>query len=97
MTRKLTKFQQLNEANEVLSDPEKEKYDQYGKTGSMLNNLSRQGNHNNNVMATKNFQVILAKVNSLIFFHPCLVIWEAVVSSNDKPNSVVKIIMLNCT
>jgi len=67
------------------------------KTGSMPNNLSRQDNHNNSVMVTKNFQVILAKANSLIFFHPCLAIWEAVVSGNDKQNSVVKIIIQNYT
>ena len=37
------KFQQINEANEVLSDPEKrKKYDQYGRrTGKMLNSLKK--------------------------------------------------------
>lgn len=48
------KFQQINEANEVLSDPEKRKSMMLMvKTGSMQKNMKRQGNlnHNRNIQA----------------------------------------------
>ena len=69
------KFQQINEANEVLSDPEKEKnMTSTERIGSMQNSLSRQDNHGNDhtVLEAKHFPVILKKANSLIFSHLCL-------------------------
>lgn len=92
------KFQQLNEANEVLSDPEKEKnMTSTERTGNMRNSLNKRSNPDraDNNTAGKVFMVILNKVIFRTFLIPYLEIW-VVAAGNDKQNSEARIIMQNC-
>ncbi len=53
------KFQAINEANEVLSDPEKrKKYDEYGSIGSTPTSLKRRSGRNRQAEASADSEVL---------------------------------------
>ena len=91
------KFQQINEANEVLGDPEKrKKYDNMARIGSMLNNLNRHASLSNDrgIPVESLFQVILMKRVSLISLSHYLDGRRG--APGDKQNSGGRITRPNC-
>ena len=94
------KFQELNEANEVLSDPEKRKnMTSMERTGNMGKNMKKRGKHVPLRLIMAEVMRPVAAIIFLIFLNRCLVEirdLEAAAALADKPNSEVRITRQKC-
>ena len=70
----VAKFKEINEANEVLSNPEnRKKYDKYGKDWKHADELDKQ-KEQQQYKRSQQSNYGNASENDLIFLNPCLVV-----------------------